>query len=573
MVTEHEASSRPLLLERVSSTQPRDKTRPYRVLAVAVTCTIALACLLIAGHATSSSKKSGSPCQLVCHPSSWTQRLATSVGFHVYCVSKPCSAAFDDPERAQPESLLGTAGIAALIAAATTAFMHPHVPTPLCRVSCSVGAVAFAASLALAFAARSRLLDIQNELGLARAQAHGARREAARPCARAPLSLEDECALQPCSKGVTTEPESARRWFATPASCLATRLSRAARLIDERGRIYPTGHLPHLPRALKARRVAERSGSLPSRVRLQLPGVPPVAGPANVSHLCGASDRFARAAERPIRLLIIGDSRARNLAEELIWYTRGAGSAKEQAMGGALLSLEDVYPPAMQRCRERVYRYKHARFCGGAPPVWIPLCGGRLLLSYRACWLFEMDCMVPPEAEVQRGGPAQRAPADLVLLGAGLHDIVHRPPHAAHRAYMIRRLSLALRALQAGGAHAMWFTTQRICGPYGGRARALGGKKKTNVVVARSVRPSEPVTYGDHWSAENGTHLAQQVNNAVDAWETTATELATLHGWGVLDGSKLYGHCEWSADNIHFAFGGVTVGTLLARVISSPLYS
>lgn len=142
--------------------------------------------------------------------------------------------------------------------------------------------------------------------------------------------------------------------------------------------------------------------------------------------------------------------------------------------------------------------------------------------------------------------PSGELPPDLVILNAGLHDIVHRPPSAEHRAYVIHRLRLTMRALLREGTHPLWLSTQPVC------------------CCKR---------WGDEFLSPptNGRGVVHRINQAVAAWDAIAAQVAAAYGWGVLNATLLYGLCEWNSDAVHFEFGGPTVGAVLARVISSVI--
>ena len=228
-------------------------------------------------------------------------------------------------------------------------------------------------------------------------------------------------------------------------------------------------------------------------------------------------------------MLIVGDSRARTLADELVEF------ADPHDTRPRTTSFEE-YPLGWSACDEHAFRYSNNDFCARAPPKSALLCGGALLLHFKACWLYEQECMDMP---LSQGAPLP----DLVILNAGLHDIVYRPPSAEHRAYVVHRLRLTMRALQRQATHALWLSTQPVC----------CCKRWTDEFV----------------SPPNGPGAVRQINQAVAAWNAIASQVAAAHGWGVVNTTRLYGRCEWTSDAVHFEFGGPTVGAVLARVISS----
>tara|TARA_B110000046_G_C12781282_1_gene309100 strand:+ start:313 stop:597 length:285 start_codon:yes stop_codon:yes gene_type:complete len=84
-----------------------------------------------------------------------------------------------------------------------------------------------------------------------------------------------------------------------------------------------------------------------------------------------------------MRILIVGDSRARILADELIRFVEPHGTRTT--------SFEE-YPPPWSACDERAFRYSNNGFCARAPPKSVLLCGGKLVLQFQACWLYEQAC-------------------------------------------------------------------------------------------------------------------------------------------------------------------------------------
>ena len=113
--------------------------------------------------------------------------------------------------------------------------------------------------------------------------------------------------------------------------------------------------------------------------------------PWKPAELCAALAR-----QPPVRLHALGDSRTRRLVEGLVHLAHGSASQLE------------AYSGAWANCTSRKFRYQNARHCGSAPSFAASLCGGKLLVSYKACWLLEQSCFDSP---FEAGLPAGTAAA------------------------------------------------------------------------------------------------------------------------------------------------------------------
>lgn len=438
------------------------------------------------------------------------------LGFHVYCLSKPCNVLpLDLASRAQPENLVGTAGAVFVLTA--VAFGCSRLFTQRARASCTAcGCALLLLCIALLFTVPFHTYNLETEIAAATQAASILRMADRSMCERrlAHAELGQRCQAHRCPLP-SAEPESKHHAYRMPAACLAANLSRSAMLVNERGIPYPRGGLPR-PKLTK-RKSKQLLSRLPPRVSLRL-GVPSIG-------LCEAVAQRQRQA----RVLLIGDSRVRNLAQSLV----------QMANSSTVFSYER-YNGVWAKCAERRYRYTHALFCARAPPAEVSLCGGGLLLSYRACWLLELPCMT----ELPVGGDAGEAgrPWDLLLINAGLHDFVDASRTPSHQAYMVHRLGVAMRTLHSYTTNALWLTSPPTC---------------------------ETVPKGGPYVFWRPPEVSRAINQRLTSWDVTAVRLAAAHGWGVLDFARLTGHCEWSYDNIHFEWSGHILGPILARVIAA----
>lgn len=262
------------------------------------------------------------PCLVSCRESV-SHRVARAVGFHVYCLTKPCGAALDVDEHSQPSYLFASAAVLGIITAVSAVAARVVCrrwtldPGPCCRwTRClcgSVSALAAILGVALTIAACNRQFDTLAELRMARAD--GAALIAAR-CSQAGRqragrhygqldSLAQECVDQHC---LATHDALTRR-FATPAACLATRLSTAATLTNMRGVALHLSDGDH-PRRSHKRRMRNASlpgASLPHGVTLRLPIGKPRSGQAVVGQaatmgLCTAAGRRRR--DGPVSMVL-----------------------------------------------------------------------------------------------------------------------------------------------------------------------------------------------------------------------------------------------------------------------------
>ena len=494
-----------------------------------------------------------SSCAVSCN-TALGHRLGASLGFHVYCLTKPCGPMFDIGERGQPKDLLGTAGaliiLAGVLAAAAAAAARCCASRMPHRLVGGAGLVSCVLAIVLSSTASMRRFDVLSELGKAHAFADKAAMSMHRDCTTASiprasrrkhamrLDAPERACADPCGS-LTHHPRHQHRQqriFASPVTCLASRLSAMAKVTDQHGvALSQLGNGTEL----RAKRYPGahkqiQSTSLSSGVILRLPAQ--AASRRHISGLCDA----ARSRARPVRLLIIGDSRARGLADGLIAVGLANDSSSQHEAAGQ--SLETL-PPPWTSCNERAFRYKHNSYCGRAPPLTKSLCGGAIILQFKACWLFEQPCI---DTIIRESNERAKPAPDLVIANTGLHDVVNRPLSADHRGYTARRLRTLMHALQQRGSHAIWLTTQPIC-------------------------------CCKRWSAEmwrqtHLRHVTSDINEAIATWNSVAEQLSTAYGLGIIDATRLYGYCAWSFDETHFDYAGVTVGAVLVRIISSPLF-
>lgn len=215
-------------------------------------------------------------------------------------------------------------------------------------------------------------------------------------------------------------------------------------------------------------------------------------------------------------ILFAGDSRSRQLAEEF-----GGFFTPHSRKQGA-----HVFTYAGHPCGNRTYRYTHEAKCSTATPPSELHCNGTIRVSFMACWKYTMPCFDNLLAGLN--------PPDLLVLSAGLHDIIYASPTE----YVGSRLEAAVATMEP--RNIIYLTTAPICPPLPGRAAKFSS-----------------------WNA---------VNAKIATWRLFEWKTATSAGCGVVDSHALYAaQCHNSYDTIHF--GGRVVRDIADLLLRSVVNS
>jgi hypothetical protein len=281
---------------------------------------------------------------------------------------------------------------------------------------------------------------------------------------------------------------------------------------------------------------------------LRVPGVPL---PERIEDRCRA---LSKANVRSV--LIVGDSRSRNLAE---------------AFGGllsALLPKKHVFDLPGHICGNHSYRYTHEVECAKVVPASELHCDGSVHVAFKACWKYDLPCFDALLEDLPRM-------PDLLVLSAGLHDLIHYRGHNITAKIQSMRLRLEQLVKQTTQFLKLRPTLSRFSGSAFGFSPASSPhppspspqKLVRNIVYLTTplICPPLPgrVAKFSFWA---------RVNEWIAAWRRSEMEVAWSAGWGMVDTFALLGvQCQESYDTIHFSrrVTQATARLLLQSVVTS----